>query len=429
MPVHEDGSEEIYLAGNSLGLAPIAAGEMVNAELEIWSDRGVRGHFGGPTAWMPYHELVGPSMARLVGGLDAEVVAMNSLTVNLHLMLAAFYQPVGARRRVLIEEHAFPSDHFAAESHLEQRGQDPSETLVTVGPEPGSELLDLDIIEAKIRSEGEQLALVLLPGVHYFTGQVLDMERLVTAAHEVGAVIGFDLAHAVGNVALELHRWGADFAVWCTYKYLNAGPGSVGGCFVHERHLGAAAPPHFKGWWGTDPATRFKMENDFEPRPTAEAWQLSNAPIFSMAALRASLDVFDTLGTTPVQGPPAQAGSGGSGPLGAGPEGAPVGPMGRLSAKSRAMAEHFDRLLADGLGGRVETITPLEPSRRGAQRSLRITPDGPKGGWEVFQIVEDSGVACDWRHPDVIRVAPVPLYNRFADIDEFVARLRAALDS
>jgi kynureninase len=390
VPLHRDGTEQVYLVGNSLGLAPKTARTRVDRELDRWATLGVAGHFTGELAWAPYHELATDPMAAIVGGLPDEVVMMNSLTVNLHLLMISFYRPTARRHKILIEDHAFPSDHFAVESQIRQRGFDPATSLVTVAPRPGSETLDDGDILAAIAEHGDELALILLPGVQYYTGQVLDMAEIVRAGHGVGAVVGFDLAHAAGNVPLELHDWGVDFAAWCTYKYLNSGPGGIAGCFVHQRHVADPSLPKFTGWWGTAKASRFEMGTDFDPIPTVESWQLSNPPILMLAAVLASLEVF-----------------------------AEAGGMGPLRAKSERQVRYLDRLLAEVVGDRIEVVNPPELHRRGCQFALRVT-DPARPGQEVHEALEGAGVACDWRHPDVIRVAPVPLYNSFADINRFV---------
>lgn len=398
IPAGPDGLPQIYLVGNSLGAVPRAAVDHVNTELERWARLGAAAHFEGELAWLPYHELLSDPLARLVGGRPSEVVAMNSLTVNLHLLMVSFYDPTATRHKILIEDHAFPSDHFAVESQIRQRGHDPAESLVVARPRADEETLQRDDLLALIAEHGPELALVMLPGVQYYTGQVLPMEEITAAAHDVGARVGFDLAHAAGNVPLALHDWGVDFAVWCSYKYLNGGPGGVGGAFVHERHVGDRSLPKFLGWWGQRPDIRFEMGTVFDPIGTAESWQLSNPPILVMAALRASLDVFDR-----------------------------AGGMEPLRAKSQQQIEYLDFLLAEVIGDRVESITPAALAERGCQHSLRILMPGVDGQ-AVHQGLEDAGVACDWRYPDVIRVAPVPLYNSFTDIHRFVGVLARVLD-
>lgn len=396
IPRAADGSEQIYFIGNSLGLPTTATQRYVETELDRWATLGVAGHFEGDLAWAPYHRLLTDQMALLVGGRDEEVVVMNSLTVNLHLLLISFYRPTPSRHKVLIEAGAFPSDHFAVESQIRQRGHDPASSLVLAEPDPGEELLDPDALLAQIRTLGDELALVLLPGVQYYTGQVLPMAEIVRAAHEVGAVVGFDLAHAAGNVLLSLHEWGADFAVWCTYKYLNAGPGAVGAAFVHNRHVADQRLPKLLGWWGTTPERRFEMSTTFDAAPTVESWQLSNAPILSMASLRASLDVIDA-----------------------------AGGMTALRHKSELQIAYFDFLVDEVLDGRVRSLTPRPLAQRGAQHALTTT--GERDAKALHHALEAAGVACDWRHPNVIRVAPVPLYNSFEEIHRFVEILDGLL--
>lgn len=397
LPAGRDGSPQTYLVGNSLGAVPRAAAGYVNTELERWARLGAAAHFDGELAWLPYHELLTGPLGRLVGGRPSEVVAMNSLTVNLHLLMVSFYDPTPERHKILIEDHAFPSDHFAVESQIRQRGHDPAESLVVARPRAGEEVLRRDDLLALIAEHGPELALVMLPGVQYYTGQVLPMAEITAAAHDAGARAGFDLAHAVGNIPLALHDWNVDFAVWCSYKYLNGGPGGVGGAFVHQRHAGDRSLPKFLGWWGQRPDVRFEMDTVFDPTGTVESWQLSNPPILTMAALRASLDVFDR-----------------------------AGGMAPLRAKSQRQIEYLDMLLAEVIGDRVETITPAAPAERGCQHSLRIRVPGVDGR-AVHRALEDADVVCDWRHPDVIRAAPVPLYNSFTDIHRFVSTLDRVL--
>ncbi len=387
----------IYLVGNSLGALPRAARQYVNTEFDRWSSLGVEGHFTGDLAWKSYHELLTDQLARLVGAEPAEVVAMNSLTVNLHLLMVSFYRPTVERHKILIENHAFPSDHFAVESQIRQRGFDPAESLVLLEPRPGEHTLRPDDILATIAEHGHQLAMVLLPGVQYYTGQVLPMARITEAGHAVGAMVGFDLAHAAGNIELHLHDWGVDFAAWCTYKYLNSGPGGVAGAYVHERHIADQSLPKLLGWWGTNKSSRFQMTTHFDPIPTVESWQLSNAPILPMATLRASLDIIDA-----------------------------AGGVAELRQKTERQIEFFDRRLAESLGGRIVNITPGSLDERGCQFALRVVAGDGK---RVYEGLERARVLCDWREPDVIRVAPVPLYNSFADIDRFVDILAGILDT
>ncbi len=393
LPRHHDGAEQIYLVGNSLGLQPRAARDAVITELDRWAGLGVAGHFTGPTAWAPFHEALAEPMATIVGARPTEVVMMNALTVNLHLLMVSFYRPTPGRHKILIEEHAFPSDHFAVESQIRQRGFDPAASVVLVSPRAGEHLVHPDDIAAAITEHGPELALVLLPGVQYYTGQVMPIGSITAQAHAVGAMAGFDLAHAVGNIELALHDDDVDFAAWCTYKYLNCGPGAVGGAYVHERFHGDPTLPKLTGWWGTRSATRFEMATEFDADPTVDSWQLSNAPILAMAPLGPALDLVLEAGGMPA-----------------------------LRAKSRHQLAFFDQLLDDHFAGRVENISPRPFTDRGCQCALRITPSDIDGR-AVFEALEAAGVACDWRYPDVIRVAPVPLYNTFADIAGFVAIL------
>ncbi len=394
IPTGDGGEPLTYLCGNSLGLQPLRATQLVNEELEDWRRLAVEGHFEARRPWMPYHEQLAGPLARLVGARPGEVVAMNSLTVNLHLMMVSFFRPSADRTRIVIERGAFPSDRHAVASQLAFHGLDPAEHLVELTPRDGEHLLREDDVEATLVRDGERIAMVLLPGVQYYTGQYLDIGRLTAAAHARGCVVGVDLAHAAGNLPLALHDWGPDFAVWCHYKYCNAGPGAVGGCFVHERHAEAFDRPRFAGWWGHDKSTRFKMGPAFVPMAGAEGWQVSNPPILSLAPLIASLEIFDEAGMEP------------------------------LRARSIQLTGVLERLLDKRVGDRIETITPREPERRGCQLSLRLrTGDGRA----VHKHLVEEGIVCDWREPDVIRVAPVPLYNTAEDIERFVGVLAEAL--
>ena len=296
IPKHADGSDEIYLCGNSLGLQPKKTESYLNYELAQWQKYGVKGHFSGDFPWMPYHEFLTEGFADLVGAKSSEVVAMNSLTANLHFMMVSFYQPTESRHKILIEDHAFPSDHYAVESQIKFHGFDPEDSMLLVKPRNGEETIRHEDLLSIIEEEGDSIALIMLPGVQYYTGQVFKMREITAAGHAKGCLVGFDLAHATGNIVMNLHDWNVDFACWCTYKYLNSGPGSVAGCFVHEKHHSNESMPRFAGWWGHDKSTRFKMENSFKPMHSAEAWQLSNPPILSLAAIRASLDTVKEAG-------------------------------------------------------------------------------------------------------------------------------------
>jgi kynureninase len=384
LPRGTDGRPLVYLCGHSLGAQPRAARALVEQELAAWADLGVEAHFHGPAPWYSYHEPLREPGARLVGARPDEVVFMNGLTVNLHLLMATFYRPRPDRFRVLIDEPAFPSDLYAVQSQLRHHGLDPATALLRASPRPGEHLLRAEDVEEVLDRHGGQVALVLLNGVNFLTGQFLDVPRLTAAAHRHGCVVGLDLAHAAGNVVLRLHDWDVDFAVWCSYKYLNAGPGAPGGCFVHERHARQAELPRLAGWWGNDPATRFRMqlEPEFVARSSADGWQVSNPPILSMAPLRASLALFDEA-TMPA-----------------------------LRARSERLTAYLLFLLDRTAAGRFEAITPREPARRGAQVSL-LVHDRPRAAQQALQA---EGVLCDFREPNVIRAAPVPLYNTFHDV-------------
>jgi kynureninase len=395
VPPHGE-AECVYLCGNSLGLQPKAAARHLEEELEDWRRLAVEGHFRGRRPWKDYHERFAAPLAALAGARPDEVVCMNGLTVNLHLLMVSFYRPTPRRYKLLIERSAFPSDRYAAVSQLRFHGLEPREALIEVGPRHGESALRDEDLAAAIRHAGEALALVLLPGVQYLSGEALDIARLTAEAHAVGALAGWDLAHAIGNLPLSLHDWNADFAAWCSYKYLNGGPGAVGGAFVHARHGQDPALPRFAGWWGHDKAARFRMEPDFRPIPGAEGWQLSNPPVLGMAALLASLEIFMEAG------------------------------IDRLREKSLSLTGFLERRLDEVLAGRIEILTPRAPSRRGCQLSLRLR-EGAAAGRDTFARLGEAGIVCDWREPDVIRVAPVPLYNRHADVERFVAALAEAL--
>ena len=388
IPRHGD-REQTYFVGNSLGLQPRAARAHVLEVLDKWASEAVEGHFSGDTAWMTYHGLVRESLARLVGAQPQEVVAMNTLTVNLHLMMSSFYRPTAARPAILIEAGAFPSGRHAGESQIRLHGFDPATDLVEVEADEANGTISMAAIERAIALHGPRLALVLWPGIQYRTGQAFDLPAIARLASTQGAAIGFDLAHAVGNLPLALHDSGADFAVWCHYKYVNAGPGAVAGCFVHERH-GRSAVPRLAGWWGHDPATRFRMAPEFVPAPGADGWQLSNPPVLALAPLRASLDQFDR-----------------------------AGGMAALRAKSEKLTGFLETLIRQRLAGTLDIVTPAETQRRGSQLSLRVA-GGRERGRELFDYLRDTGILGDWREPDIIRISPAPLYNRFADVLRFV---------
>ena len=392
VPVH-DGREQAYFVGNSLGLQPRGARAQVEDVLDSWAEVAVEGHFRGHSAWMPYHELVRDGLARLVGAKPVEVVAMNSLTANLHLMMVSFYRPAAARPVILMEAGAFPSDRYAMESQVRFHGFDPAEALVELQPDLPGGVFSHEGIEAAIAHHADRLALVLWPGVQYRTGQAFDLARIANAAHAAGAVCGFDLAHAVGNLDLGLHDSGADFAVWCHYKYCNSGPGAVAGCFVHERHA-RTGRPRFAGWWGHDVESRFRMGPDFEPTPGADGWQLSNPPILALAPLRASLALFDRVG------------------------------MAALRAKSQRLTGYLQALVDARLSDRLEVLTPRDPAQRGCQLSIRVA-GGREPGRALFDHLATQGVLGDWREPDVIRISPAPLYNTHADVLRFAQAVEA----
>ena len=388
IPVLDDGSDVIYLAGNSLGLQPKSLPDLMARELHKWKRLAVSGHFEGDDPWMPYHELVRGPMADLVGGLPHEVVVMNSLTVNLHLMMATFFEPRGRRRKIMIESESFPSDRYAVQSQLRYHGLAPADCLVELAPRPDSDRLETsDVLEAIERHAGE-LALVLLGGVNYYSGQVLDMKAIAATARREAVPIGFDLAHAVGNIPLNLHDWGVDFAAWCSYKYLNAGPGGIAGCFIHQRHARDRSLRRLAGWWGHNPSSRFEMPHEFDPMDSADGWQLSNPPILLLAALRASLDIFKEAG------------------------------MERLREKSLHLTGFLREMLGT-IDGPFRIITPLEPEASGSQLSLLFQHDARS----TFGALEHGGVRCDYRAPDVVRIAPVPLYNTFSDAAAFAGVL------
>ena len=384
-----DGKSVIYFTGNSLGLQPKRTKAYIEQELNDWAQWGVEGHFHAKHPWMPYHELFPALLAPIVGAQEQELVVMNQLTVNLHLLMVSFYRPTRQRFKIICEAKAFPSDQYALESQLRFHGLDPEQALIEVAPRAGAHIIKEADVLAAIEQHRDELALVMLGGVNYYTGQVFDMATITRAAHAAGAICGFDLAHAAGNIPLQLHNWGVDFACWCSYKYLNSGPGGVSGVFIHEKHIANPALPRFAGWWGYTKETRFQMAKGFTPIPTAEGWQLSNAPILSMAALKASLDIFAEAGFEAL-----------------------VGKSKQLAAYLHATVQHVNGLSSTPS---IEVITPDSEARHGCQVSLLMLRDGRK----VFDALTNAGVVADWREPNVIRIAPVPLYNRFEDIYQF----------
>lgn len=387
-----------YFTGNSLGLQPKTAEKYIREELEDWAKYGVEGHFMAKRPWFSYHENLTQMAANVVGALPTEVVITHSLTTNLHLLMVSFYRPTGKRTKILCEAKAFPSDQYALESQVRFHGLDPNEHLVEVGPREGEQLINEDDLLAKIDELGDELALVMIGGVNYYTGQLFDMEKITKAGHAIGAIVGFDLAHAAGNINLKLHDWGLDFAAWCGYKYLNSSPGGVSGLFVHERHANSPQLPRFAGWWGHDKATRFLMEPDFKPMAGAEGWQLSNAPVLGMAAHLASLEIFEEAG------------------------------MERIGAKRDLMTAYLEFVIDDISRRNVdrctfELITPRDKTKRGAQLSIMAKGQGKA----LFDALSDLGVVADWREPNVIRVAPAPLYNSFEDCYWFGQLLEKAI--
>ena len=389
IPLQKNGKEHIYLCGNSLGLQAKRTAAFINQELADWATFGVKGHFHAKNPWMPYHEFLTESYSKIVGAKQSEVVAMNTLTVNLHLMMVSFYRPTENRYKIIIEANAFPSDIYAVESQIKHHGLSPETSLIKLRPRDGESAIRTENIQEIIEKEGDEIALIMLGGVNYYTGQVFDFEKITKLAQSKGINVGFDLAHAAGNIKLELHKWGVDFAVWCSYKYLNSGPGSVAAAFVHEKHHNTNLN-RFAGWWGHNKEDRFKMPDNFVPITTAEGWQLSNPPILSLAAIRASLSIFDEVG------------------------------MDKLVAKSKELTNYLLFLLDSIETERIEIITPKE---RGCQISIRVK----NGNKELFDSITEKGVIADWREPDVIRLAPIPLYNSFKDVFNFYSIFKGVL--
>lgn len=395
-PQHE-GKDTVYFTGNSLGLQPVSTKAYIMQELDDWKTFGVEGHFEAKNPWLSYHELFSAPLAKLTGALEKEVVAMGSLTNNLHLLMVSFYRPTAERFRIICEKKAFPSDTYALFAQARFHGFDPAEAVIEVAPREGEYVIREEDVLETIEKYKDSLAMVMIGGVNYFTGQVFDMAKITAAVHKTGAFCGWDLAHGIGNIELKLHDWQVDFAAWCSYKYLNSGPGSVAGLFVHEKHLGKKEIPRFEGWWGTDPSTRFLMGDTFEPMDSAGAWQLSNAPVLSMAAHKAALDIFMEAG------------------------------LENLREKSRKLTAYLafiiDEINKEKGENTIEVITPREERYRGAQLSLVF----PGRGKELFLALTKHGVISDWREPNVVRVAPAPLYNSFEDVFRFGEILRNIL--
>ena len=396
LPCDAAGRDLVYLCGHSLGAQPALAAQYVEQVMSDWRRRGVDGFFHGRHRWLDYHERSGPTLAALVGAQPQEVTVMNSLTVNLHLLLVSFYRPAGRRKALLMERSAFPSDRYAAEGQLRHHGLDPARDLLEVTPRAGELLLRTEDIVATIEREGPRIATIVLPGVQYLSGQRLDIRAITAAGHRAGCSVGWDLAHAVGNVPLSLHDDDVDFAVWCHYKYLNGGPGAAGGAFVHARHAVRRELPRFAGWWGRDKATRFRMGPDFEPIAGADGWQVSTPSILAMAPVLASLEHFASVG------------------------------LAALRAKSVALTGYLEALIDARLAGRVTVLTPRAAQERGAALSLRLEC-GPDAAHAAFERLLTRGIVPDWREPGIIRAAPVPFYNSYDDAWRFADALDEAL--
>ncbi|MBR9757461.1 MAG: kynureninase [Algicola sp.] len=394
IPKDNNGNELVYLCGNSLGLQPKATKDYIDQELNDWANLGVEGHTQAKNPWLPYHEFLTENMAKVVGAKPLEVVTMNTLTANLHFMMVSFYKPTKTRYKILIESDAFPSDKYAVESQLRHHGYDDKDGLVLWKPRPNEELLHLEDLEAILNTQGDEIALILIGNTNYYTGQFFNMKRITSLGHKHGCMVGFDCAHGAGNVPLNLHDSGADFAVWCSYKYLNSGPGSLAGAFVHERHAHNKTLNRFTGWWSHNKQTRFNMRHEFDVLPGAEGWQLSNPPILSLAAIRASLDIFGEVG------------------------------MNALAQKSKTLTGYFEFLLKQLGEDTIRIITPENPENRGCQLSIQVK----NANRALFDKLTQAGVITDWREPDVIRCAPVPLYNSYEDVYKMVNRLKEILN-
>ena len=393
-PRQAGGKEAIYLCGNSLGLQPKSTKAAIDEVLSDWRELGVKGHFEAKKPFTTYHESLGEKMATIVGANHQEVVIMNSLTVNLHLMMVSFYRPNKKRYKILIEKNAFPSDQYAVKSQISFHGISVNKGLIELEPRKGELTLRTEDILKVIENKGDEIALIMLGGLNYYTGQAFDMKRITAFGHKMGCTVGFDLAHGAGNLDLKLHDWKVDFAVWCTYKYINSGPGGVAACFVHQDHIKRTDLPRFTGWWGHDKATRFLMNDTFVPIQSAEGWQMSNETVISMAALSASLDIFMEAG------------------------------IDQIITKSRLLTGYLEFLITGIESEYIDIITPSEPSERGAQLSIRVIHSNRS----LFEEISKQGVIADWREPDVIRIAPAPLYNSFMDVYQFVQILKEALN-
>ncbi|MFT4535052.1 MAG: kynureninase [Saprospiraceae bacterium] len=395
IPLQKDGTPFVYLCGNSLGLQPKSTKDSINQELLDWQNYGVEGHLQAKNPWLPYHEFLTNAMAEVVGAKPIEVVVMNTLTVNLHLMMVSFYRPKGKRNKILIEFDAFPSDKYAVESQLKFHGVDPAVGMIELKARDGEELIRAEDIERVIEEQGDEIALIMIGNTNYYTGQFFDMKRITELGHAKGCKVGFDCAHGAGNVDLQLHDSGADFAVWCSYKYMNSGPGSLAGCFVHERHAHDKELPRFAGWWGHNKETRFKMRDGFDPIPGVESWQLSNPPILSMAAIKASLEIFQEAGIK------------------------------NLRKKADSLTGYLEYLVDDIGDDRIKIISPRDIKQRGSQLSIQVK----SADKSLFDKITEAGVIADWREPDVIRIAPTALYNSYEDVYRFSELLKEQLDA
>ena len=394
IPKDKNGNDLIYFCGNSLGLQPKNTKSYIDQELDDWARLGVEGHTEGKNPWLHYHEFLTETMAEIVGAKNKEVVVMNSLTANLHFMMVSFYQPTPKRYKILIEADAFPSDKYAVESQLRHHGYDDNEGLILWKAKKGEELANYEDLEHILNEQGDEIALIMIGGVNYYTGQFFDLKRITDLGHKHGCIVGFDCAHGAGNVNLDLHNSGADFAVWCTYKYLNSGPGSLSGAFVHERHANNKDLNRFTGWWSHNKQTRFRMRDEFDQLPGAEGWQLSNPPILSMAAIRASLDVVKEAG------------------------------FNNMLEKSKELTNYFEFLINGLNNSDIKIITPSHPKERGCQLSIQVK----NADRSLHDKLTQAGVITDWREPDVIRCAPVPLYNSFEDVFRMVEKLKEILN-
>jgi kynureninase len=395
IPKNSEGDEWLYFTGNSLGLQPKETKNHIKQELDDWANLGVEGHFEAKNPWMPYHEFLTETMAQIVGAKPIEVVIMNTLTTNLHLLMVSFYQPTKLKHKILIESDAFPSDRYAVETQLKFHGFDPSDSLIEWSPRKGETLLNIEDLESILESQGEEIALLLIGGVNYYTGQYLDLKKISQLGRRKGCKVGIDLAHGVGNIQPNLHESGVDFAAWCTYKYMNSGPGSLGGIFVHERYANDQTLKRFAGWWSQNKATRFDLRQPLDITPGAEGWQLSNPPILSMAAIKASLELFNEVG------------------------------MNALIKKSRLLTGYLEYLILELNNKDISIITPTDPEQRGCQLSIQVK----NANKSLHTKLTEAHVITDWRTPDVIRCAPVPFYNSFKDVFKMVEKLKNILNA